>query len=81
MRDEGLISMDVDLHTSDVVVVYEPDAPYEVGEIIAYVEDMCQGKTSSVLIYEGTHLIWQLARIPNGQSWADVAGKTDFVLH
>ena len=73
--------MDVDLHTSDVVLVYEPDATYEVGEIIAYVEDMCQGKTMSVLIYEGAILVWQLARIPDGASWADIAGKTDFVLH
>ena len=60
--------MDVDLLPVMSCWCTDMTPPYGVGEIIAYVGDMCQGKTMDVLIYEGAILVWQLAHIPDGAS-------------
>lgn len=77
MQDDGLISIDVDVITSAVILVYERDAHYTFAEITDYVDDMCQGNSQSILIYEGELLVSHLECVHG--KWIEVTRRK--VLH
>lgn len=66
MRDEGLRSIDFSTVSRAVKLVYEPDTPYDLKEIIEYVTDMSEGRTDDVLIYEDKRLAHRLKRTETG---------------
>jgi len=74
MKDEGLRSIDYLTATHSVVLVYEPDTPYDVKEIMAYVNDMTDGTTTSVMIYEADRLMCHM-KLMGGAGWVDVVAN------
>lgn len=74
LNDYGVLSIEVDVITHAVTVIYEPDAPFEIDEVIAYVTDMSEGRSDTILIYEGPVLVHFLRR--SGGCWNGVATRT-----
>jgi hypothetical protein len=70
VRDQGLTSIDYNFTLKTATLVYEPDVPYEIGQITAYVDDMSEKKAIQIDVYEGTELMHQLRRKQAG--WSDV---------
>jgi hypothetical protein len=73
MRNEGLVSIDYNVKSKAVELVYEPEAGYDRQEIIDYVEDMSESRTKNIMVFEGTHLIMHLT-YHNGK-WIDVVDE------
>jgi len=62
MNEEGLISIDYDTRTKAVAVVYEEDATYNLERIIAYVEDMTEGNSIHITVFEGANMMHNLRK-------------------
>ena len=73
LRDDGVLSVEVDVITHAVTVIYEPDAPFDIDEVIAYVTDMSEGRSEAILIYEGPVLVHFLRR--SDGCWNDVVTR------
>jgi hypothetical protein len=52
MRNEGLSSIAYDTHMRCVTVLYRRGATYSLDDIIAYSNDMSDGKATRIVIYE-----------------------------
>lgn len=74
LQDDGVLSVEVDVTNHAVRVIYEPDTPFDLDEVIAYVTDMTEGRSQTILIYEGVRLVHNLKR--SGSCWNDVATIT-----
>jgi len=72
MRGDRLISIDYNTQHHAVLVVYEPDAEYSTSEIIGYVEDVSEGRSRRIMVYEGETLMHDLRRSDEA-GWHDVA--------
>jgi hypothetical protein len=73
MHEEGLLQIDVNMASHAVMFVYEPGTEYDIDGIKAYVEDMCDGKSQDIMIYEGTWLTVYLHR--QHGAWIDIADR------
>ena len=67
--EEGIVSVNYDTKTKAVSVVYEEDATYDIPRIIAYVEDMTDGGSDSITIYEGGNMMCRMRKISG--EWLD----------
>jgi hypothetical protein len=63
MMDEGVVSINYDTKTKAVSVVYEPDTPYDIAAVIAYVEDMTDGGSTHITIYEGGNMMHRMRKV------------------
>ena len=70
--EDGLINIDYNVSHHAMLFRYEPDAPYEIRDIIAYVEDASDGRTDWILVFENTTLMHNLRR-SDSAGWYAVA--------
>jgi len=73
MIDRGLVSITYNRDVQLVVIVYAPDAPYDIKEIQAFVDEMSDARAKRIMIYEAGNLRVDLFCGEDG--WSDVVGQ------
>jgi hypothetical protein len=71
MRKDGLISIEFFPGIAVAILVYEPGADYVLGDIIDYVLDISDGRSTGILIYEGASVRHELVRTDE-KTWDDI---------
>ena len=70
--NDGLISIEYATGIAAVRLVFVPDAPYDVRDVLAYVHDMSEGTSRHVMIYEGDTLVHNMKHIDQA-GWVNIA--------
>jgi hypothetical protein len=71
MRQDGLVFIEYQFEPATAVLIYRPGSDYVITDIIAYVDDISDGKAQAIVVNEAEERKHQLVRTPGG-TWIDV---------
>jgi hypothetical protein len=83
MQFDGLISVDYNPRTCVALFIFDPSARYELGDVLGHVEDLTDGRTRRVLVFEGDYLARDMRKRGGrvvSRLWVNVANKAGISL-